>query len=146
MNIPFSTRSVAVTNLSVEKSVIFRIGILRPLVHESKEQFSMMVSSDRSTASEIALGRLTNHTFRPFTTYRVHIVIREKSFATYRILNLEPKLASQEIADIYQCFSLMSTVLISTPSLNQRSSSEISTSLPLICLFLIRPSGAYVES
>ena len=53
---------------------------------------------------------------------------------------------AQTIIRIHQCFSEISTALTSTPSLNQRSSAEISTSFPLICLFRIRPSSANVQS
>jgi hypothetical protein len=49
-------------------------------------------------------------------------------------------------SSLYQCFSEISTSFTSTPSLNQRSESASLTSFPLICLFLIRPSSAYVQS
>lgn len=48
--------------------------------------------------------------------------------------------------DFHQCFSDMSTEFTSTPSLNHLSSSEMRTSFPLICLFLIRPFSANVQS
>lgn len=49
-------------------------------------------------------------------------------------------------AAIYQCFSLMSTVLTSTPSVNHLSSSEIFTSFVLFCLFFMSPFSAKVQS
>lgn len=47
---------------------------------------------------------------------------------------------------LHQCFSLISTESTSTPSWNQRSAAPILTSFPLICLFLINPLGANVQS
>ena len=46
----------------------------------------------------------------------------------------------------YRCFSAMGNEFTSTPSLNQRSSSEMGTSFPLICLFRMRPSSLNVQS
>ena len=46
----------------------------------------------------------------------------------------------------HQCFSEIKTSSTSTPSTNHLSSSEILTSFPLICLFLILPSSAKVQS
>src|SRR3569833_195357 len=46
----------------------------------------------------------------------------------------------------HQCFSLMSTVLTSTPSLNHLSSSPIRTSFPLIIRLRICPFSANVQS
>jgi hypothetical protein len=46
----------------------------------------------------------------------------------------------------HQCSGPISTSLTSTPSLNHLSASDIFTSLPLICLFHIRPSSPKVQS
>lgn len=71
-------------------------------------------------------------------------------------LGLHQHLSPNEIAPEYysstsrykfhQCFSLISTVFTSTPSLNHLSSSLILTSFVLFCLFLIRPLSAKVQS
>ena len=46
----------------------------------------------------------------------------------------------------HRCLSEMGNEFTSTPSLNQRSSSAIGTSFPLICRFFIRPSSPNVQS
>jgi hypothetical protein len=58
----------------------------------------------------------------------------------------KPQQKQRYVFSLYQCFSEISTSFTSTPSLNQRSESASLTSLPLICLFLIRPSSAKVQS
>lgn len=79
----------------------------------------------------------------------------DKENITLGFLNLSSLVAYEDAPELcssisrcefYQCFSLISTVLTSTPSLNHRSSSLILTSFVLFCLFLIRPLSAKVQS